>query len=37
MINFWNVETLTNDEIKCLLIAFNKVLKEFTVLAQFLF
>jgi hypothetical protein len=29
MINFWNIETLTNEEIKCLLLAFNKILQEF--------
>lgn len=29
MINYWNAETLSNQEIKCLLIAFDKILKEF--------
>jgi hypothetical protein len=29
MINFWNIDTLTNEEIKCLLLAFNKILQEF--------
>jgi len=28
MVNFWNVETLSSEEIKCLLIAFDKILKE---------
>jgi len=32
MINFWNVETLSNEEIKCLLIAFDKILIEIKVI-----